>query len=148
MRVVILGCGRVGARLASSLDREGHTVSIIDRNSDAFRRLAPDFHGDAILGIGIDEDVLRRAGIDGADVFAAVTDTDNTNIMASQIAREIFHVPKVITRTYDPTRSETYRTLGLETVCPTTLAAARIRDMLVQRPSPSTTTLTSGRHRG
>lgn len=148
MRVVILGCGRVGARLASSLDRQGHTVSIIDRNSDAFRRLAPDFHGDVILGVGIDEDVLRRAGIETADVFAAVTDADNTNIMASQIAREIFRVPKVITRTYDPSRSETYRTLGLETVCPTTLAAARIRDMVMQRPSPQQTKLTVSRHRG
>ena len=148
MRVVILGCGRVGARLANSLDRDGHTVSIIDRNPDAFQRLAPDFRGEIVLGIGIDEEVLQRAGIESADVFAAVTDADNTNIMASQIAREIYHVPKVITRTYDPSRSETYRTLGLETVCPTTIAAMRIRDLLIQRAAPTSTNATPGRHRG
>ena len=141
MRIVILGCGRVGARLANTLDREGHLVSIIDRNAEQFRRLSPDFRGNVVLGIGIDEDVLRQAGIEQADIFVAVTNVDNTNVMASEIAREIFHVPKVITRLYDPARSEIYRTLGLETVCPTVLAAARIRDMLMLRakaPRPAT----------
>lgn len=132
MRVVILGCGRVGSRLATSLDNEGHTVSIIDLRNTAFQRfLADDFRGQAIMGNGIDEDVMRRAGIEGADVFAAVTDDDNTNIMASQVAQLIFEVPKVICRIYDPMRNETYRMLGLNTVAPVLLAANQIRDMLV-----------------
>ncbi|MBI2942325.1 MAG: TrkA family potassium uptake protein [Chloroflexi bacterium] len=130
MRVVILGCGRVGARLANVLSHAGHTVGIIDKSADAFRRLAPGFRGLTVVGTGIDEDVLRRAGIDQADVFAAVTDADNTNIMASQVAEVIYRVPKVITRIYDPIRNEAYQTLGLETVCPTTLGAERIKQML------------------
>ena len=134
MRVVILGCGRVGARLANSLDREGHEVGIIDRNSEAFsRRLSPDFTGTVVVGVGIDGDVMRRAGMEGADVFAAVTNNDNTNIMASQMAKLIFGVPKVICRIYDPIRHETYRTLGLETVSPTTLGANRVRELLEAR---------------
>ena len=131
MRVVILGCGRVGARLANSLDSEGHQVGIIDRSSEAFsQRLSPEFSGTVVVGIGIDEDVMRRAGIVGADVFAAVTNSDNTNIMASQMAKVIFAVPKVICRIYDPIRYETYRTLGLQTVSPTTLGANRVRELL------------------
>lgn len=135
MRVVILGCGRVGARLADALDREAHSVSIIDRSNESLqRRLSPDFQGVVVLGNGIDEDVLRRAGIEQADVFAAVTDDDNTNIMASQMAQVMFGVPKVICRLYDPMRNETYRTLGLRTVAPVLLAANRIRDLLQTGP--------------
>jgi trk system potassium uptake protein TrkA len=139
MRVVILGCGRVGARLASMLDREGHDVRVIDVHSDAFRRLDSTFGGMTVLGQGIDEDVLRRAGADGADVFAAVTDDDNTNIMASQVVQWVFHTPKIITRIYDPAREETYRSLGLQTVCPTELSAQLISEMLVatDRPVPA-----------
>ena len=134
MRVVILGCGRVGARLALALDAEGHEVSIIDRNPDAFRRfLTEDFKGQAIVGVGIDEDVLRRAGLDGADVFVAATNLDNVNAMAGQIAQHIFHVPKVIARMYDPFRDELYQAVGLTTVCPTTVGARRIKDMLDAR---------------
>jgi len=133
MRIVILGCGRVGARLASTLDREGHEVSIIDKNTDAFRRLDPEFRGQALVGNGIDEEVLRRAGIEQAQIFAAVTDDDNTNVMACQIAKYIFHVPKVIARLYDPVREETYHMLGLETVCPTTECAYQIKRLLDAR---------------
>jgi trk system potassium uptake protein TrkA len=135
MRVVILGCGRVGARLATSLDREGHAVTIIDRSNESLQRfLSPDYQGTVVLGNGIDEDVLRRAGIEQADVFAAVTDDDNTNIMASQMAQVIFRVPKAICRIYDPMRNETYRMLGLRTVAPVLLAADRIRDLLQAGP--------------
>lgn len=123
MNIVILGCGRVGATLATMLDREGHTVSVIDQRSDSFQRLANTFSGDLIVGNGVDEDVLLRAGIKQADAFVAVTDGDNRNIMASQIAREIFHVQKVMCRIYDPIREETYRGLGLETICPTIMGA-------------------------
>ena len=130
MKVVILGCGRVGARLATQLDAEGHEVTIIDRNQDSFARLGPDYSGEMVLGTGIDEDVLRRAGIEGAQAFIAVTNGDNTNAMAAQIAHLIFNVPRVVARLYDPIRDETYKTLGLETVSPTNIGVQRIMEMI------------------
>ena len=138
MKVVILGCGRVGARLANALDAEGHSVAIIDRNPDAFRRfLGESFSGEAVVGVGIDEDVLRRAGIEEADVFIAATNLDNVNAMAGQIAQLIFKVPKVVARLYDPFREEVYQTAGLATVCPTMVGAERIKQMLDARWAPS-----------
>lgn len=136
MRFVILGCGRVGAQVASLLDAEGHDVTIIDRNSEQFRRLSSDFNGSAVVGTGIDQDVLRRAGIEQADVFIALTNGDNTNAMAAQIAVHIFSVPRVITRIYDPVREETYRNLGLETYCPTTMGVTKVRELIAQSSSP------------
>lgn len=131
MRIVILGCGRVGARLATALDKEGHQVSLVDRNPDAFRRfLDESFGGQVVVGIGIDEDVLRRAGIEQADVFVAATDLDNVNAMAGQIVQHIFGVPKVIARMYDPFREELYHAIGLTTVCPTTEGARKLKQML------------------
>jgi len=130
MRVVILGCGRTGAQLAKALAGEGHQVAVIDRRSAAFKRLGPDFAGQMVLGTGIDEDILRRAGIEQADAFVAVTNGDNTNVMAAQVAKEIFGVRRVICRIYDPLREEIYRTLGLDTICPTLWGATRIREML------------------
>ncbi len=132
LRIVILGCGRVGARLAMQLDAAGHDVTIIDRNQDSFTRLSPDYGGAMVLGTGIDEDVLRRAGIEGADAFVAVTNGDNTNAMAGQIAQLIFKVPHVVARLYDPVREETYRTLGLETVSPTNIGVQKIKEMIVK----------------
>ncbi len=123
MKIVILGCGRVGATLATRMDREGHTVSVIDFSNEAFRRLEPDFGGETIIGNGVDEEILIRAGIKNADAFAAVTNGDNRNIMASQIAKEIFNVKKVVCRIYDPIRESTYNELGLETFCPTVIGA-------------------------
>lgn len=130
MRVIILGCGRVGSRLATMLDAEGHDVTILDLKSDQFRRLGADFKGTAMVGTGIDEDVLKRAGVEQADAFIAVTNGDNTNIMSSQIARTVFGVTRVITRIYDPVREATYHGLGLETFCPTILGAQTIKDIL------------------
>jgi trk system potassium uptake protein TrkA len=130
MRVVIVGCGRVGAHLARSLVKKGCQVSVIDRNSSAFVRLGGDFPGSLVLGTGIDEDVLRKAGIEQTDVLIAVTNGDNTNIMAAQVAKEIFGVPRAICRIYDPLREEIYRDLGLETTCPTILGATRIEEIL------------------
>jgi trk system potassium uptake protein TrkA len=130
VKVVILGCGRVGATLASRLEQAGHSVVIIDASSDAFQRLDPKFKGERIQGNGIDEEVLKRAGIESADAFAAVTNGDNRNIMASQIAREIFRVKKVICRIYDPLREKTYQELGLETICPTIIGANMVFDAL------------------
>ena len=126
MRVVIVGCGRVGARLASQLDHGGHEVAVVDTNEDAFRRLDPEFRGTTILGTGIDEDVLIEAGIEGADGFVSVTNGDNRNIMAAQVARKRFSIPSVVCRIYDPIRADTYRSLGYTTICPTTEIADRV----------------------
>ncbi len=123
MKIVILGCGRVGAALATMMDHAGHEVSIIDSSSDAFQRLEQNFRGETILGNGIDGEVLVRAGIKAADAFAAVTNGDNRNIMASQIAKEIFKVKKVVCRIYDPIRQSTYTELGLESISPTIVGA-------------------------
>jgi trk system potassium uptake protein TrkA len=131
VKIVILGCGRVGSTLATMLDRAGHSISVIDYSSDAFQRLSHDFNGTTIVGNGVDEEVLIRAGIKEADAFVAVTNGDNRNIMASQIAKEIFRVKKVMCRIYDPIREETYHELGLETVSPTKVGAQMFFDALV-----------------
>ena len=133
MKIVILGCGRVGATLADMMGRAGHTVSVIDQSSDAFQRLSPDFQGTTFVGIGVDEDVLIRAGIREADAFAAITNGDNRNIMASQIAKEMFKVKRVVCRIYDPIREETYRELGLETFCPTLIGSQMIFNTLTEK---------------
>jgi trk system potassium uptake protein TrkA len=130
MKLVIVGCGRVGAMAARALAKAGHQVTVVDIDRKAFDRLGTDFTGDMVLGNGIDEDVLRRAGIEGADGFASMTNGDNRNIMAAQIAREIFKVPRVITRIYDPIREDVFRELGLDTVSPTLSGARQIHAML------------------
>ncbi len=131
MKVVILGCGRLGAHLARRLDRAGHNVAIIDRSSESFARLGNDFQGTIVLGTGIDEDILRRAGIENADAFIAVSNGDNTNAMAAEIAKLVFNVPRVVARLYDPVRQETFDALGLmETICPTVMASDRICDLI------------------
>ena len=119
MNYVIVGCGRVGAHLATQLDREGHRVTIIDIKPRAFRRLDSDFNGSAIVGTGIDEDIQISAGVKEADAFIAVTNGDNTNLMAAQIARSVFGVQLVSARVYDPVRADIFAELGVRTVCPT-----------------------------
>jgi len=130
MKVVIMGCGRVGAQLAAMLDQEGHSVTSLDLDAYSFRRLPPDFKGSAILGNGLDEDVLRRAGIEEADAFVAVTQEDNCNVMASQIAQKIFNVKKVVCRIYDPLRRDLYTILGLDAISPTTVLAEMFKAKL------------------
>jgi trk system potassium uptake protein len=130
MYVIIMGCGRVGARVASRLARAGHEVTILDVNPNSFRRLDPDFIGNTMVGNGIDVDVLRRAGIERADAFAAATQGDNRNIMASQVARHIFNVPTVVSRIYDPLRQETFEMLGIETISPTVIGADAFLEIL------------------
>jgi trk system potassium uptake protein TrkA len=131
MKILIMGCGRVGAELAKVLDAEGHRVTVLDTERDSFRRLSPDFGGTALLGDGTDEDILRKAGIEEADIFVAVTMGDNRNILATQIAKHIFGVSKAVCRIYDPLREELYRSLGLETVCPTKMGAQLLRDVIL-----------------
>jgi len=130
MKVVIMGCGRVGAQLAGLLDADGHTVTILDTDAYSFRRLAPTFGGTALVGNGIDEEALKRAGIEEADAFVALTQGDNRNVMAAQIAKRIFNVPRVISRIYDPLRQELYDTLGIEAFSPTTIFAQLVKERL------------------
>jgi trk system potassium uptake protein TrkA len=123
VKVVIVGCSRLGARLADILDREGHNVTVVDIDSTAFRRLSPTFSGSTVIGTGIDEDILLSAGTDTADAFIAATNGDNRNIMAAQLAKHAFNVDQVLCRIYDPVRAETYRSLGIGTICPTVQVA-------------------------
>src|SRR5262245_56124847 len=135
MHVVILGCGRVGATLALMLETEGHSVAIIDKDPEAFPRwLGRPFRGQAVLGNGSDEDVLRKAGIERAGGFAAATNGDNSNIMSAQIAKVKYRVSRVIARIYDPLRAEAYQTLGIDTISPTLIAAGMCRDFIMGEP--------------
>ncbi|MBI2860866.1 MAG: TrkA family potassium uptake protein [Chloroflexi bacterium] len=130
MKVVIMGCGRVGAHLAMLLDEDGHEVTVLDHDSYSFRRLPPAFKGRALLGQGLDHEALKKAGIEQADVFIAVTQGDNRNVMAAQMARHIFNVPRVLCRIYDPLREEMYSNLGLESLSPTTVIAQQFKAMI------------------
>ena len=130
MNVVIMGCGRVGAQLAALLDADGHSVTVLDTDAYSFRRLPADFGGTALLGNGLDQEALKRAGIEKADAFVAVTQGDNRNVMAAQIAKHIFNVPKVVCRIYDPLRRDLYQTLGLEAISPTTVFAHMLKEKL------------------
>ncbi|MBA7654105.1 Glutathione-regulated potassium-efflux system protein KefB [subsurface metagenome] len=130
MKVVIMGCGRVGAQLATLLDAEGHLVTVLDTDTYSFRRLPSIFSGTALLGDGTDEESLKKAGIEEADAFVAITQGDNRNVMAAQIAKHIFNVPKVICRIYDPLRRELYNTLGIEAFSPTTIFAQMLKEKL------------------
>ncbi len=131
MHFVVGGCGRVGSQLANILSLEGHDVVVIDNEEDSFRRLGSAFNGLTLVGNTFDIDILREARIEEADGFAAVTHLDNTNIMAAEVAKRIFNVPKVIARLYNPERLSTYEKLGLDVVCGTTIVASIIRDRLL-----------------
>jgi trk system potassium uptake protein TrkA len=130
MKSVIVGCGRVGATLAEALDALGHEVVVIDIRTSAFDRLSSSFRGSAIRGDGTDEDVLRRAGVEGADFFIALTEGDNRNVMAAQIAARVFGVPRVVAKINDPVRADAYATLGIATLCRTNLMVDAIYEYL------------------
>jgi trk system potassium uptake protein TrkA len=130
MKILIMGCGRVGAQLAGLLDAEGHQITVLDINASSFRRLESTFSGTALVGNGIDEEMLRRAGVEEADIFVALTQGDNRNVMSAQIAKHIFKVPRVICRIYDPLRQELYDTLGLEAFSPTTIFAQMVKEKI------------------
>jgi trk/ktr system potassium uptake protein len=134
MKVVIMGCGRVGAALATALDADGHEVTVLDIRPDAFKRLPPQFKGKKHAGNGIDQDVLARIGLDQADAFVAVTQGDNRNVMATQMAKHLFGVRRALCRIYDPIREEIYGDLGLETISPTLVGAKLLKDMLDREP--------------
>ena len=119
MRVIIIGCGRVGSRVAAELDSSGEHVTVIDTNPRAFTRLPPAFGGESVRGSGTDEDILRSAGAEQADLVMTLTEGDNRNALAAQLAKHTFGVPRVIAKINDPLRGEAYRALGLETICRT-----------------------------
>ncbi|MCX6441011.1 MAG: TrkA family potassium uptake protein [Actinobacteria bacterium] len=137
MHVVIMGCGRVGSSLATELEAAGHTVSVIDQAREAFRRLGPDFKGRTVTGVGFDRDTLLEAGIQDADAFAAVSNGDNSNILAARVARETYGVQNVVARIYDPGRAEIYQRLGIPTVATVLWATDQILRRLLPEGSRS-----------
>ncbi len=144
MRVVIVGCGRVGASLATVLSADGHEVAIIDRHAVAFKKLGKTFRGLAIEGNAFDREILGRAGIETADAFASVTAGDNTNYVLAAMARNRFKVPRVVTRIYDPLRAEIYRRFGVQTISSTVWGANRIRELLTYTDLTSVLTVGNG----
>jgi trk system potassium uptake protein TrkA len=131
MHIIVIGCGKVGARLAFILFQEGHEVVIIDRDSKSFLNLDPDFEGVTIAGIPIDQDVLKQAGIETVDALVSVMPDDNVNIMVCQVAKEIFHVKRVLARIYDPKRENVFHEFGLNTLCPTNITVDVMKTMLI-----------------
>ena len=144
MHVVIMGCGRVGSEVGRSLSTEGHEVTIIDYDPNALEKLGPEFKGRIIKGVGFDRNVLMQAGIEQANAFVATSASDNANIIAARIARNIFHVPCVVARFYDPGRAEICRRLGLLTISPTLWGAERIRELVLHRELDPTMVFGSG----
>jgi trk system potassium uptake protein TrkA len=134
MKIAIMGCGRVGAELAAMLDEEGHEVIVLDVNPDSFRRLPAEFGGQRHVGNGIDQEVLAKVVVE-ADAFVAVTQGDNRNVMAAQMAKHIFGVRRVVCRIYDPIREELYHELGLETISPTKVGARLLKEALEREPA-------------
>lgn len=132
MYVIIVGCGRVGAELAKLLSAEGHDVVIIDKRQSSFERLGSSFNGLSLKGNGFDLGLLKQAGVEKADAFCAVTNGDNTNLIAAQVAKKIFRVPKVFARVYDPQRAHIYAALGLDIMSGTILFAAMLRDKIIE----------------
>ncbi|MGW4898019.1 potassium channel family protein [Kitasatospora sp. NPDC004240] len=133
MHIVIMGCGRVGSALARALEKQGHSVAVVDQDPTAFRRLGAGFNGRRVTGVGFDQDTLREAGIEEAGAFAAVSSGDNSNIIAARVARENFGVENVAARIYDPRRAEVYQRLGIPTVATVRWTA----DQMLRRLLPS-----------
>ena len=131
MQMIIVGCGRVGASTAAELARASHDVVVIDRDPDAFRLLPSNFGGRTLLGTGFDREVLESAGIREADVLVAVTGGDNTNIVAARIAKEVYRVPMVVARIFDPRRADIYRRYGVQTFAPTAWSASKIIELIL-----------------
>lgn len=133
MNILLVGCGKVGSKLADALCVDGHDVTVVDRDESNFKLLSSKFTGFTTFGVPIDLDVLRRAGIESCDAVAVVSSDDNTNIMVSQIAKEIFNIPIVITRIYDPAREQLFSRFGLKTICPTNLTVSAVRSALNEK---------------
>lgn len=128
--IVVVGCGRLGSILASRLSSAGHSVVVIDQNEDHFSKLSSEFSGFRVTGDAVESAVLKQAKTDQADYFFAVTDQDNINLMVAQIAKQVFQVPQVLARVYDPAREKSYQNLGITTISPTQLSAQAFLDAL------------------
>lgn len=133
MNVLVVGCGKVGSQLSNVLSKMGHDVAVIDQNPDFFNNLSDEFTGYTVAGVPIDQDILRKGGIEDCDALAAVTNDDNINVMVCQLASEIFKVPRVIARVYDPRRGGVFSRFGLHTVCPTNISVDAFYSMLTDR---------------
>lgn len=144
MHVVIMGCGRVGSRLARRFERQGHSVAVIDKDPRSFHLLDVDFKGRKVQGVGFDSNVLVEAGIEKADAFVAVSSGDNSNFVSSKIAKDVFHVPKVVARIYDPRRAKIYRRTGVPTVAPVAWGTNKIADLLFLQQSHTRDTFGNG----
>lgn len=144
MKIVIVGCGRVGAGLATTLVALGHAIAVVDTDPLAFEKLGDAFSGRKIVGIGFDREVLLQADILHADALAAVTAGDEANVVVARMAREIFHVPRVVARLFDVRQAEIYRRLGLQTVAPTDWGVHRIAELLLHSPLATVASLGSG----
>lgn len=144
MKIIIIGCGRVGAILTHDLGLRGHHVTVIDNDPLSFESLGPAFKGEKVVGVGFDRDVLIQAGIEQADALAAVTVSDEANVVAARIARQVFKVPQVAARVYDPRKAEIYRKLGISTISPVSLGADRLAELLTFTHLDTKTCLGSG----
>lgn len=144
MKIMIIGCGRMGAGLAQTLNLRGHGVTVVDKDPIAFERLGPAFKGQTVVGVGFDRDVLLRAGIERADGLAAVMSSDEANAVAARLASQVFRVPRVVARLYDPHKAEIYRRLGLQTISPITWGVHQIADLLCYSPLDTVLSLGSG----
>jgi trk system potassium uptake protein TrkA len=130
MKIIIIGCGRMGSGLARTMSLRGHAVTVVDRDPMAFERLGPAFKGQTVVGIGFDRDVLLKAGIDRADGLAALTESDEANVVAARLASQVFHIPRVVARLYDPRKADIYKRLGLRTIAPVAWGITRAADLL------------------
>lgn len=130
MKIIVMGCGRVGLQVSQLLVKQGHQVTVIDHDANALARLGPEFKGKLVRGLGFDRNVLLEAGVETAEGFVAASSSDNANIVAARIARNIFHVPRVVARLYDPVRAEVYQRLGLTTISSTSWGAERIVEVV------------------
>lgn len=144
MHVVIMGCGRAGTRLARRLDKDGHSVAVVDKDPTSFHLLGLDFKGRTVTGIGFDPNILVEAGVERADAFIAVSSGDNSNIVSAMVAKDVFHVPKVITRIYDPRRAQIYRRMGIPTVAPVTWGINKLMDLLFLKATHTRDTFGNG----
>ncbi len=144
MHVVVVGCGRVGSELAGELERQGHTVAVVDKRADAFRRLPTGFAGYRIVGFGFDRDTLIEAGVESAGALAAVTSGDNSNIMTARVGRETFGVDRVVARIYDPRRAEIYQRLGIPTVATVSWTTDQVMRRLIPDSAPTEWTDSTG----
>ena len=130
MKVIIIGCGKLGSGLALNLSKQEHKVTVIDIDQEALSLLGKDFPGETVVGIGFDKTVLEKAGIEMADAIIACTKSDEVNALIGRLARNIYRVPRVISRLYDPRKAEIYRTLGIQTICTTTWGVTRASELL------------------